>query len=516
MNILCFVARFWRYGVVCLLLLIPRTTRADDRFAGMDPYIREAMQKWEVPGLAIAVVKDGELVLARGYGVCEMGKHRKVTEDTVFPIASCTKSFTAACVAMLVDEGKLGWDDPVRKHLPDFRVADPYVTEHITIRDLLCHRTGLVRGDLMAMTGDFTRVEMLQRVPFLEQAAPFRGKFTYHNVMFAVLGEIIEKKSGMDWHKFVATRIFEPLGMTSTTTDYTSVPADRFAMRHRFYDTELAPLRTSLECRLVAEAGAIHSTVGDMAKWLQFQLREGEHNGQQLIAKKIVREMHSLQHSIPVQWTPNSDVYRARFAGLGFGWFVRDYRGRKLVQHGGAWGADMNLAPEENLGIVVLSNRDWNSLVWMLSYNVYDAYFVGPEQAWSAGKKWDHWLPLGGPNAGDRDLKIELKKLEELRAKDTQPSLPLEAYAGRYASKLYSDLHVTVVDGRLRVKFGTYSATLDHWEKDAFYGHAVIEPFLDWLVKFDIAEDRSVKALEFINIGWKDPDERFIFTRRAK
>ncbi|MEK6262387.1 MAG: serine hydrolase [Planctomycetota bacterium] len=517
MNILSFVSRFLVYGVTCLLLLSPRVARADDRFAGMDAYIREAMQKWEVPGLAIAIVKDGELVLARGYGVCELGKDGKVTEDTVFPIASCTKSFTAACVAMLLDEGKLGWDDPVRKHLPDFRVADPYVTEHITIRDLLCHRTGLVRGDLMAMTGDFTRAEMLQRVPFLEQAAPFRGKFTYHNVMFSVLGEIIEKKSGLDWHKFVATRIFDPLGMTSTTTDRSSVPVDRLAMRHRFYDTELAPLRTPLADRLTAEAGAIHSTVNDMAKWLRFQLREGEHNGRQLIAKKTLREMHSLQHSIPVQWKPDSDVYRARFVGTGFGWFVRDYRGRKLVQHDGAWGANMNFVPEENLGIVVLSNRDWNSLVWMLSYDIVDADLVGQEQTWSpGGKKWDHWLPLGGPNAGDRDLKVELKKLEESRAKRTQPSLPLEAYAGTFASKLYSDLHVTAVDGRLRVKFGTYSATLDHWEKDAFYGHAVIEPFFDWLVKFDIGEDRSVTGLEIINIGWKEPDERFVFTRRTR
>lgn len=517
MNILRYFSRCFLSAAICVALFGTRSAMAEDRFADMDSYIREAMPKWAVPGLAIAVVKDGELVLARGYGICELNQDRQVTADTVFPIASCTKSFTAACVAMLVDEGKLAWDDPIRKHLPNFRVADPYVTEHLTIRDVLCHRTGLVRGDLLSMTGAFTRDEMLQRVQFLEQATPFRGKFTYHNVMFAVLGEIIEKESGLDWHAFVAKRILEPLGMNSTVTDRSTASADRLAMRHRFYDTELAPLRTPLDDRLTAEAGTIHSTVSDMAKWLRFQLREGEHNGQQLIAKKTLRELHSLQHSIPVQWTPDSNVYRARFVGLGFGWFVRDYRGRKLVQHGGAWGADMNLVPEENLGIVVLSNRDWNSLVWMLSYDIIDSYLASPELAWSRDKKkWDYWLPLGGPNAGDRDLKAELKKLEESRAKDTQPSLPLEAYAGTYASKLYSDLEVTVVDGRLRVKFGHYAAILDHWEKDSFHGHAVIEPFFDWLVKFDIADDRSVTGLEIIHLGWKDPDERFVFKRRTR
>src|SRR6266851_1020208 len=149
MDMLGLVARFLGYGVACLLLLGPRPTRAADHFAGIDPYIREAMQKWEVPGLAIAVVKDGELVLARGYGVSELGKDRKVTKDTVFPIASCTKSFTAACAAMLVEEGKLGWDDPVAKHLPGFELSDPYLTKHVTLRGLLCHRTGLRRADLL-------------------------------------------------------------------------------------------------------------------------------------------------------------------------------------------------------------------------------------------------------------------------------------------------------------------------------------------------------------------------------
>jgi CubicO group peptidase (beta-lactamase class C family) len=500
-----------------LLLLLSLPATAADRFAGLDPYVHEAMQKWQVPGLALAVVKDGDVVLARGYGTRTFGQDQPVTESTLFPIASCTKSFTAACIAILVDEGQLVWDDPVQKHLPDFRVADPYVSHHVTIRDLLCHRTGFVRGDLLAMTG-FTRAEMLSRVPFLEQAAPFRAKFTYHNVMYAVLGEIIEKKSGLDWPTFVAKRLFQPLGMTSTTTGRSQVPADRLATRHRFYDAELSPLRLVTSDQLTAEAGAIYSTVTDMAKWLSFHVREGEHDGRQLIAQNTMREMHALQHSIPVPWTADSNVYRARFVGTGFGWFVRDYRGRLLIQHGGAWGADMHFIPEEDLAVVVLSNRDWNSLVWMISYDVLDAYLAGPELPWSAGndkkeQKWDHWLSLGGPNAGDRDLQADLQKLKESRAAGTQPSLPLEAYAGRYVSKLYSDLHLTAADGRLSVKFGPYSATLDHWEHDAFHAHAVIEPFLDWLVKFEIAEDRSVRGLEIVNLGWKDPDQRFLFTR---
>jgi len=488
---------------------------AEDRFGGLDSYIREAMEKWRVPGLAIAVIKDGELVLARGYGDRQIGRDAPVTADTVFSIASCTKSFTATCIAMLVDEGKLDWDDPVRKHLPDFKLADPDVTEHVTIRDLLCHRTGLVRGDLLGMNNGFTRTAMLNQLQFLPQAAPFRSKVTYNNVMFAVLGEIVEKKSGASWQEFVARRVFEPLEMKSTTTDRGSVAADRLATRHRFYDGELAPLRTPIYDHTIAPAAAIHSTVGDLTRWLSFNLREGEHQGRRLVSKNAMREIHSLQQSIPVKWRPDSDVYDAGFVGTGLGWYVRDYRGRKVVQHGGGWGADMAFVPEEDLGLVVLSNRDWNGLVWMLIYDVIDAYIVGPEQTWAKGEKWDFWLPLGGPDAMDRDRKAQRAELDKNRKAGTYPSLPLIKYAGTYRSTLYSDLAMTVVDGRLRVQFGDFAATLDHWEQDTFYGHAVIEPFLDWMLKFEL-DKGSIKGLEIIHVGWKDPDERFLFTRRAE
>jgi CubicO group peptidase (beta-lactamase class C family) len=504
-----------RWASIAFLICsaVASIARAEDRFDGLDAYVREAMEKWQVPGLAIAVLKDGEVVLERGYGVRKIGRDEPVTTDTVFSIASCTKSFTAACIAMLVDEGKLAWDDPVRKHLPEFKVADPYVTENVTIRDFLCHRTGLVRGDLLGMNSSLTRAEMLERMQNLPQAAPFRTKVTYNNLMYTVLGEIIEKKSGLSWHEFVAKRILEPLEMKSTTTNRASVAADRVASRHRMYDGNLAPLRTRIYETNTAPAGAIHSTVGDMAGWLRFHLQEGKLNGRRLISESAMREMHAMQQSIPVKWRPDATVYESRFVGAGLGWYVSEYRGRKVVQHGGGWGAEMALIPEENLGVVVLSNRDWNGMVWMLIADMFDAYLVGPEQAWSKGKKWDHWFPLGGPDSMDRERKKQRAELDKNREQGTHPSLPLADYAGTYRSTLYYDVVVTVDGGRLHAKFGDFAGTLDHWDDDAFYGHAVIEPFLDWHVKFDLDENRAVRGLEIIHIGWKDPDERFLFTR---
>jgi hypothetical protein len=262
----------------------------------------------------------------------------------------------------------------------------------------------------------------------------------------------------------------------------------------------------------MAPAGAIYSSATDMAKWLAFHLREGEHNGKQLVAKDTLREMQSMQQSIPVQWLPTSDEYNSRFIGTGLGWYLRDFRGRKIVQHGGAWGAEMAFVPEEKLGIVVLSNRDWNGLVWMLIYDLIDAYAVGPQKAWTRGAKWDRWLKIGGPEMADRDLKEQRAKLEMNQKAEIPPSLSLSEYAGTYRSPLYCPLIISVVQDRLHVRLGDYTALLNHWEQDSFYAKTVIVPFFDWLVKFE-TNHQSVEGLEIVHVGWKDPDERFLFKR---
>jgi CubicO group peptidase (beta-lactamase class C family) len=507
------MTRLQPYALAWLLFPGAGAAGAADPFAGLDAYVEDAMKTWEVPGLAIAVVKDGETVLARGYGVCELGGHRAVTADTVFPIASCTKSFTAACVGMLVDEGKVGWDDPVRKHLPGFEVADPHVSRHATLRDLLCHRTGLVRGDLLFVKGDLEREEVLRRTKFLEQAAPFRTRVTYSNLMYAVLGEVIAGASGIPWEQFVAERIFAPLALASTAASRAAFPAERLAVRHRRYDGRVEPLRKPTRDDLVAPAGAVVSTVADMAQWLKFQLREGKHQDRRCLEAGTVREMHALHQSIPITRQADGNVYEVKVVGTGLGWWVRDYRGRKVVQHGGGWGAETALVPEENLAVVVLSNLDHNLLVQMLVHDVMDAYFVGPERAWTKAGKWDHWLAIGGPGHMEKFRNEQWAELDKARVQGTRPALALEAYAGRYASDLYGILDVKHEAGRLAVRFGDHAAELAHWQDDTFTGRAVVEPFLDWLVKFQVEGDRAVGGLEIVHVGWKDPDERHLFRR---
>jgi CubicO group peptidase (beta-lactamase class C family) len=503
--------------ITCLYLPFVCSDRvaAEDRFAGLDPHVREAMTKWEVPGLAIAVVKDGDVVLARGYGVCKLGEERPVTKETVFSIASCTKSFTAACVGMLVEDGKLNWDDAVRKHLPSFQVADPYVTENVTLRDLLCHRTGLVRGDLLSVKGDFSREEILRRTKLLQQAAPFRTKVTYNNVMYGVLGELIAQKSGVTYEEFVTKRILAPLELGSTFITSRNVVPEQLAARHRRYDSQVLPFQKPIRDELVAPAGAIHSNVLDMAQWLKFHLRQGEHNGQRLLKLETMQEMHALHQSVPIKPRPDANVYSPKMVGTGFGWWVRDYRGRKMVMHGGGWGAETAFVPDEDLAVVVLSNLDHNGLVWMLIADVLDAYLVGPHRAWKKEDKWDIWLKLGGPGYFERVRDEQRAELDKSRVLNTKPSQPLEKYAGKYESEIYGLLEVRQGPRGLSVQFGDHAAELSHWQDDTFFGKAVVESFLDWLVKFEV-KDGSVVRLEVVSIGWKDPDERHFFRRVNK
>lgn len=497
-------------GAALVLSIGSSTTLADDRFAGIDDYINAAIRKWDVPGVAIAVVKDGEVVVARGFGVAEPGTNRVATADTVFPITSCTKSFNAACIAMLVDDGKVQWDDPVRKHLPDFKVADPYVTENLTIRDILCHRTGLVRADLMGRSVA-SRAEIFQRFRFVEQAEPFRTKFTYNNLLMAVIGEIIHKRSGLTWREFLERRVFKPLGMTSTWTDPSLVPAERIAIRQSYRDGKLHPIR--LEDNLTPEAGGIYSSVNDMTKWLLLQLGEGEFNGQRLISQGAMREMHAMHLAHPIKRPAGQDRYYSKMAGEGLGWLIREYRGRKVVSHNGSSGANVVLVPEEKLGVVVLTNRDWNSLASMLWYDAIDTFIDGPQSAWSLDKSWEFWLPLDGRVWGERDHREHLERLTATRKKATQPSLPLDAYAGTYSSKLYADIVVTVVEGRLRLEFGPHSGPFEHWDTDSFYARNFIDSNVDWLVKFEVFNGKAT-GFEITHVGWKDLSERFVFTRK--
>jgi CubicO group peptidase (beta-lactamase class C family) len=468
-----------------------------DRFAGMDPYIHAALEKWQVPGLAIAVVKGGEIVLARGYGVCEIGTDRKVSADTAFTLASSAKSFTAAALGMLVEEGKLRWDDPVVKHLPDFELADPYLTKHVTLRDLLCHRTGVRRADLLGDGAGFDTKEIMRRLKLLEPIAELRTQYIYNNHMYTVLGEVVSRVSGQPWEQFVAERIHRPLGMKSTTATPTKILPERLAPRH--WRSDAGIVARPIE-------GGMYSTVRDMAQWLKLQLAEGAFEGGRLLKPETVREMHALQFSVPLPAPPKDNFYAAHFYGCGLGWFTQDYRGCKVVLHGGAWGAMVAMVPEEKLGVVVLSNLDLESLPGLLMYDVFDAYLVGPDTAWNRDKWGATWLRNEPPGHAFRPRDEAKARLEKLRTPGTKPKRPLERYAGAFDSPLYGRLVVRHEGGRLFVTFGKFTTEMAHWQDESFYVRTPTRLTFDWLLTFGGPEDQ-VASVMVKHVGW-DNDEK--------
>jgi CubicO group peptidase (beta-lactamase class C family) len=495
-----------------LLLLLSETAEADDRFAGVNEYVASAMQQWEVPGVAVAAVQNGEVVFARGYGVCEIGDSVPVTEETVFSIASCAKSFIAASLAILVDEGRLEWDDPVVKHLPDFRLATNYLTDHVTIRDLLCHRTGLPRADLLGDRGDNLFEERFQRLRCLQPAAELRTQLIYNNHTFDVAARIVERVSGRSWEDFLQERVLQPLGMLGTVTSPAGVAPERLARRHWRPEGQVVARPPPGDG--AAPSGGMYSSVTDLAKWINVQLAEGRYGGGQLLRPETVREMQSLQMSRPVLNNQPPNDYAARFFGAGLGWFVLDYRGRKLVYHGGSWGAWVAFVPEEQIGVAVLINVDLNGLEGMLMYNFLDALLVGPETAWDRGR-WAQWLKNEGPEHSYRQRDEERKKLEEQRRRDTSLSLALAGYAGHYESDSFGRLGIEQSDGSLWVRFGVHTVRLIHWQHDEFYARTPTGLTYDWLLQFDTTDGLQTSSVMLRHIGYDAADGPQTFSRVA-
>jgi len=328
-----------------------RATR--EPYPGFDAYVTAALRTWKVPGLALAIVRNDSVIYAKGYGVRELGQSSPVTARTLFAIGSASKAFTAASIAMLVDEGKLRWDDAATRYLPNLQLYDPYATRELSIRDLLSHRSGLARGDLVWYGTEFDRDEILRRVRFLQPSWSFRAQFGYQNIMYLAAGQIVGRAAGTTWDDFVKRRLFAPLGMESSVTSIRplSSMADVATPHAEIEDTvRVVPWRNIDN---IAPAGSINSNVLDMAQWVRLQLGKGKFGGTQLISSAQIEEMHT-PHTI-IRWEPIWKVLfpEANFFEYGLGWFLQDYRGKKVVHHGGnidGMSALVTMIPSDNFG----------------------------------------------------------------------------------------------------------------------------------------------------------------------
>lgn len=449
---------------VCLPALASAQT--DRRVQDLDAYAAQATRDWRAPGLAIAIVKDGRVVFARGYGVLELGKPAPVDTQTLFAIGSTTKAMTAAAIAMLADEGKLRLDDPVTKFLPNFQLQDPWVTREITVRDLLTHRAGLPNADFLWYGTDTPGDEILRRVRMVRPAYSMRSSFIYQNVMYAVAGQVVAAASGMSWADFLRARIFKPLGMSRTVATLAEASRSTNVASPHFIVDDTVRVISNAPVDPVAPAGAVWSSVADMSKWMRFVLDSGRFEGNTLLQKRSFLELVHPQTMVPEpEFYPTAQLTRPHWQTYGLGWFQQDYNGRKVDFHTGSIDgmvAIVGLLLDEGLGVYVLSNLDHAEVRHALMLRTFDAFTGAPARDWSAELR-----KLYG------DLRAEglaaQKRVEQQRITNTRPSLPLEKYAGTYADSLYGTRVVTFENGSLRLRYSpTSAATLTHWQYDTF------------------------------------------------
>ncbi len=470
-----------RVVVLALLLMLGSVPVSARRQAALpsdiDEYAGRVLKEFDVPGMAVAVVKDGKVILAKGYGVREIGKPEPVTPDTLFGIASNSKAFTTAALAMLVDEGKIAWDDPVIKHLPMFQLADPYVTREFTIRDLLTHRSGLGlgAGDLMWWpTTTFTRTEVLHNIRYLKPVTSFRSQYAYDNVLYLVAGEVIRAVTGKTWDEFVAERIFKPLGMNRCNTSPTQFrKGDDIARPHAPADGKLRAIEyTNLDN--VGPAASINASVNDMAKWMIAQLDGGAYRDasgaeKRLFSLRRQNEMWAQQTILPINPNPPAPLaaLRPNFYSYGLGWFLQDYRGRKVVSHtGGLAGlvSKVTLVPELKIGVVVLTNQESGAAFSAMSWRIVDALIGAPSTDWITAYK-----EVGA--AQKRAIDEALAKQGAARAADSKPALPLAKYAGTYRDPWYGDVTLAFENDKLVMRFSRTAqlvGDLEHWQYDSF------------------------------------------------
>lgn len=460
-------------GVCIAPALAAQKARPDPRLAAVDTYIEKTRVEWKVPAIAVAIVKDDSVVFAKGYGTLEIGGSRKTDENTLFAIGSASKAFTTAALAMLVDEGKLRWNDPATKYLPSLQLPDPWVTRELTVRDLVTHRVGLDRADALWELTDLSRDEVLRRQRFLGRIASFRVAFGYNNNMFLAAGQIIPAVTDTSWDDFVRTRILEPLGMRRTRTSTKPLASmDNVATPHAIVDDyQVIPVPWH-NIDNIAPAGSINSSAIEMAQWMRLQLAGGTYGGKRLIASKTLAELHEPQTVIPREpWLSTLSpvnhqlmIPGSHFSLYGMGWFLQDYRGRKVVIHGGAidgMRAMVGMVPEERLGVVALTNLNPTSADIAIVFRAFDEYFGG------ATRDWSHEI-LQSFKAQITHAVEARAKAEAQRVAGTSPSLPLEKYVGSYADSAYGAADVKEEGDHLVMRYGTATGDLVHWHYDTF------------------------------------------------
>jgi CubicO group peptidase (beta-lactamase class C family) len=446
----------------------------------VDKVMESAMRAWQIPGAAVGIVREDRVVYVQGYGTKELGKTEPVTADTLFQIASTSKAFTTASMAMLATEGKLSWDDPVRKHLPYFQLSDACADAQVTLRDIVSHRTGVGRYDELWDNTPLTREDVIRSMGKVEPSKPFRTAYQYQNIMFIAAGEVVANASGVPWDEFVRTRIFTPLAMTRTVTSDEAWNASDHATGYQ-YDwrtNRVAPQRP-IETQTLGSAGAIKSSARDMANWVRFQLGEDPSIEETKQPHTVIRLENSSRDSNP----------ETHVMSYGLGWFIQDYRGELLVSHSGSlngFRAHVDLLPKRKTGFVVLINVGRGYATLALRNALADMLSGKPSRDWNS-----YYLMLER-RADEKEAHTQEEQLAK-RIPNTTPTLPLAGYAGEYESDSHGKAKVTLVGGQLVLEWNRITSPMAHAHYDVFHVESKFDS-LDEDVPFTLTPAHEVEG----------------------
>jgi|TARA_B110000263_G_scaffold242541_1_gene248127 CubicO group peptidase (beta-lactamase class C family) len=461
---------------------------------GLEQRIEQIRKDWDIPGMAVAIIKGDKVIYANGFGVRELGKSAKVDEKTLFAVGSTTKAMTVATLGMLVDEKKLSWDDRVVDILPGFRMYDAYATAEMRVRDLLTHKSGLTRGDQIWYAASTTQEEVLHGIRYLKPAYSFRSTYNYQNLMYLTAGMLSGKIHGDSWDNVVSKRIFKPLKMRTSVTNLKDLAKRKnVASPHADVDGELQPIEDR-NLENISPAGSVYSNALEMANWVKLNMKKGEFEGKRIVSEVAMNEMHKPQ--MHASYSSTSELTNFRMYGLG--WSVDDYRGHKRVSHGG--GIDgfrtwLGFIPDIKLGWVVFNNGGSGAST-LIGYEIIDA-FLGLEDDvdWSAKGKKSYAMQTARADSLRTDV-------DSRRVMGTQPRLESSGYKGDYHDDFYGNMTVTASDGKIILSRGNaLRGTLNHWHYDTFR------------VRWDSPRERASFGNEFITFHFNAKNEAHIMER---
>lgn len=467
---------------------------------GFDQYVGQAVEDFDLPGLAIAIIKDGKVVMSKAYGYKNTETGEKLNTSDLFNIASCSKAFTTACMAKLVEEGKIKWTDKVTDYVPNFQLADPYITREMNLADLLCHRSGLstFTGDLLWFGTDYTQEEVVERMRNLPIENDFRSQYGYQNNMYTVAGLVIKAASGLTWEDYLQKHFFDPLDMKNATSCSNELTKSaNLAMPH------LKEKVQPIDDFDPHPALSLYVGVDEMTNWVKMLLNKGKFGEEQILSERSLWQMWSA-HTVK-SVSPWKRAHGINLSSYGLGWNLYDYGGKLIVEHDGGMPGYISkvcLVPEENLGIIILTN-DMTILGAALRYRLLDKYLTGADHDWA--KEF-----LGYKKQGDQG-EIRAKEVRHAaRQLDTKASLPNEDYTGTYNDRSYGDATITIEDGKLKLTMVPskryFTAPMNHWHHDTWQFDFPEEFLPEGFVTFSFDSNGKVEGFK---IDLPNPDFHF-------